>query len=85
MELLFFVYLHLRGTVFHGTMASLSEGGEASDDVRWRGRNGQVLTTALTTGFPWDSSLYLEYDLDSGLLQDGDLGHAFMLLWSKSL
>jgi hypothetical protein len=84
-ELLFFVYLHLRGTVFHGTMASLSEGGEASDDVRWRGRNGQVLTTALTTGFPWDSSLYLEYDLDSGLLQDGDLGHAFMLLWSKSL
>jgi len=84
-ELLFFVYLHLRGTVFHGTMASLREGSESVDDVVWRGRNGQAFTTALTTGFPWDSSLYLEYDLDSGLLQDGDLGHAFMLLWSKSL
>ncbi len=84
-ELLFFLYLHLRGTFFHGEIASLDEGGEATDAVHYRDRNGQVFTTAVTTGFPWDSSLYVEYDYDTGLVRGGTPGHSMLLLWSKDL
>jgi hypothetical protein len=82
-ELMFFIYLHLRGTVFHGQLASLDDGGEATDAVHYRGRDGQVFTAAITSGFPWDSSIYLEYDYDTGLVRGGDPGSAFMVLWSK--
>jgi hypothetical protein len=77
-ELLFFLYLHLRGTLAWANRDVLT-----SQPLRFRESRGQVLTVGLTSGFPWDSTLYLEYSYDSGILRNGISGNSMLLLWSK--
>jgi hypothetical protein len=78
-ELLFFLYLHLRGTLAWANRDVLT-----SRPLRFRESRGQVLSVGLTSGLPWDSILYLEYSYDSGILRNGISGNSMMLLWSKS-
>jgi hypothetical protein len=78
-ELLFFLYLHLRGTLAWANRDVLT-----SQPLRFRESRGQVLSVGLTSGLPWDSILYLEYSYDSGILRNGISGNSMMLLWSKS-
>ncbi|QEM66844.1 hypothetical protein FO488_00840 [Geobacter sp. FeAm09] len=79
-ELLFFLYLHLRGTFAWANRDVLS-----THPLRFHESRGQALSVGLTSGLPWDSTLYLEYSYDSGILRNGVSGSSLSLLWSKSL
>jgi len=79
-ELLFFLYLHLRGTFAWANRDVLT-----SHPLRFRESRGEVFSSGLTSGLPWDSTLYLEYSHDSGILRNGVAGDSLLLLWSKSL
>lgn len=46
---------------------------------------GEVASVGLTTGFFWNSELYLEYAWDSGFLRNGRSGSGVLVLWAKSL
>jgi hypothetical protein len=78
-ELLFFLYLHLRGTLAWANRDVLT-----SQPLRFRESRGQVFSLGLTSGLPWNSTLYLEYSYDSGILRNGISGNSMLLLWSKS-
>ena len=82
-ELLFFMYLHLRATLAWGAdRPDYSE----SEGLRLRlsSADGEAVSVGLTTGFFYDSQLYLEYAYDNKFLRNGTSGSSFMLLWSKS-
>jgi hypothetical protein len=83
LELLFFMYLHLRGTFAWGANRPDFSG---SDGLRLRlnSTDGEAFSAGLTTGFFYDSQLYLEYAYDTKLLRNGTSGNSLMLLWSKS-
>jgi hypothetical protein len=79
-ELLPFLYLQLRGTFIwadRSTVIGLNQIGFKSD-------NGQTASMAVTSGFLWESQLYIEYAWDTGFLRDGKAGSSLTLLWSKS-
>jgi len=80
-ELLFFVFLHLRATYAIGSTSTIRGG-----LPRFRQDTGYTVTAALTTGFPWDSTLYFEFDYDAnGAVRGGDeLGSTFVVMWSKA-
>jgi hypothetical protein len=84
LELLFFLYLHLRGTFAWGANRP-----DYSDSqglrLRLTSTDGEAFSVGLTSGFFNDSQLYLEYAYDTKLLRNGKSGNCFMLLWSKSL
>lgn len=82
-ELLFFLYLHLRGT--------FAWGGNRPDytidrglKLRLTSTDAEAFSVGLTSGFFRDSQLHLEYSYDTKLLRNGTSGNSFMLLWSKS-
>jgi len=77
-ELLFFLFLHLRGTyawvkrdVFTTTRLTSLE------------NRGEAVSAAVTSGFIWDSELSLEYSYDTNILRNGAAGSTITLLWSK--
>jgi hypothetical protein len=79
-ELLPFLYLQLRGTFLwadRSTVIGLNQIGFKSD-------TGQTVSMAVTTGFFWNSRLYIEYAWDSGFLRDGKPGSSVTLSWAKS-
>lgn len=78
-ELLFFLYLHLRGTI-----AWINRDYQRSDRFRFEQDRGEALSLGLTSGMPWDSTLYLEFSRDFGVLRNGRSGSGLMLLWSKA-
>lgn len=81
-ELLFFLYAHLRVTYVQGRLATLASARERSE----RSVSGYVTSFALSSGFLWESQLYLEVAYDwSGVLRGGEEGATFLLQWSKSL
>ena len=82
-ELLFFLYLHLRGTFAWGANRpdySTDQGLQ----LRLKATDAEAFSIGLTSGFISDSQLYLEYAYDSKLLRNGTPGSSIMLLWSKS-
>lgn len=79
-ELLFFLYVHLRETFAWANRDVLT-----SHPLRFRESRGEVSSLGLTSGLPGDSTLYLEYSYDSGILRNGVSGSSLLLLWSKSL
>jgi len=79
-ELFFFMYLHLRGTFIWADGATVI----GSNQIGFTSTNGQAASVGLTTGFFWDSQLYLESAWDSGFLRNGKPGGSMMLIWSKS-
>jgi len=82
-ELLFFMYLHLRATFAWGANRPDYA---TSDKLRLKltSADGEAFSVGLTTGFFYDSQLYLEYAYDNKFLRNGTSGNSFMLLWSKS-
>lgn len=82
-ELLFFMYLHLRATLAWGANRPDYSGSEGLR-LRLSSADGEAFSVGLTTGFFYDSQLYLEYAYDNKFLRNGTSGSSFMLLWSKS-
>lgn len=82
-ELLFFLYLHLRGTFAWGANRYDYDTDQGLR-LRLTSENAEAFSVGLTSGFIKDSQLYLEYSHDSRLLRNGASGSTIMLLWSKS-
>jgi len=82
-ELLFFMYLHLRATFAWGANRPDYSGPEGLR-LKLTSADGEAFSAGLTTGFFYDSQLYLEYAYDNKFLRNGASGSSFMLLWSKS-
>jgi hypothetical protein len=83
LELLFFLYLHLRGTFAWG--ANRPDFSNDELKLRFTGSDGEAFSVGLTSAFFNDSQLYLEYAYDNKFLRNGSSGHSFTVLWSKSL
>lgn len=83
-ELMFFVYLHIKGII--GPVRRMEY--DENDQEVSLSKNEVVgsIGVALTTGFVWDSQLYIEYVHDRGLLhgEKGTDGHNVLISWSKS-
>jgi len=75
-----FLYLHLRGTFAWADRDLLSSPKSLENDADL----GKAFSVGLTTGFIWDSSIYLEYSHDDGFLRKGKQGDSALVLWSKS-
>lgn len=78
-ELLPFLYLHLRGTIGWADRDLLTSplSQENDKDV------GKAISVGITSGCPWDSTIYLEYSHDDGFLRHGKPGDNVLILWSK--
>ncbi len=79
-ELLFFLYLHLRGTFTWADRAVVVDGNQ----VGFRYQSGQAGSVGLSSGLFWNSLAYLQYSWDSGFLRDGEPGSSVQMLFSKS-
>lgn len=77
-ELLFFLHLHLRETFVWANRNIFSSPQEQSSEAR-----GDAFSVGLTSGFFWQSQLYLEYTRDNGFLRNGASGNSLLVLWSK--
>lgn len=82
-ELLFFMYLHLRATFAWGANRPDYADSEGIN-LKLTSADGEAFSIGLTTGFFYDSQLYLEYAYDNKFLRNGTSGSSCMLLWSKS-
>jgi hypothetical protein len=78
-ELLFFLYLHLRATLAWVDRTILT-----SSRINFSENVGKAVSVGLTSGFIWDSQLYLEYSRDTEILRNGRSGNGILVLWSKS-
>jgi hypothetical protein len=67
-----------------GTFAFVSRTILTSKSQRFSGSLGEVFSVGLTSGFFWDSQLYLEYARDTHILRNGISGDSILLLWSKN-
>jgi hypothetical protein len=78
-EALFFLYFHLRGTIGLGNRPTLETGRLSFSHDR-----GTAVSAAITSGFLWDSSLYLEYAYDTSVLRADRGGSSLLFMWSKA-
>ena len=82
-EIFFFLYFHIKATI--GGIRRLT-----FDDVEEKlafNQNDFVssIGVAITTGFIWDSQLYIEYVQDRGVAgRENNEGNNFLFSWSKS-
>jgi len=79
-EFLPFLYLHLRGTLTWADRDLLSTPQSVENDAGL----GKAFSVGLTSGFFWDSAVYLEYSHDDGFLRKDRPGESLLVLWSKS-
>jgi len=79
-ELLPFLYLQLRGTFTWADRSTVI----GVNQIGFKGDSGQTASMAVTSGFFWNSQLYIEYAWDTGFLRDGKPGSSLTFLWSKS-
>ncbi|MBT1073470.1 hypothetical protein [Pelotalea chapellei] len=77
-ELFFFLYLHLRETFVWANRNIFSSPQQKFSEAR-----GDAFSVGLTSGFLWQSQLYLEYTRDNGFLRNGASGSSLLVLWSK--
>lgn len=77
-ELLFFLYLHLRGTFVWANRNIFSSPRQSFSEAR-----GDAFSVGLTSGFLWQSQLYLEFTRDNGILRNGASGNSVLVMWSK--
>lgn len=78
-ELTFFLYLTALGSYMNADRATV----EGGDRVVFRSREGGAATVALDSAFFWDSSLYLAYAWDSGIVRNGRSGSGVTFMWNK--
>ena len=77
-ELLFFLYLHLRGTY-----AWVKREIFTTTRLKYLENRGEAFSAAVTSGFVWESEISLEYSYDTNILRNGASGSTTTLLWSK--
>lgn len=77
LELTFFFFLHVRGTVGWGRIAGLDN--EYYLDVE--SLFGHAFSAGITSGFFWNSVLYFEYAYDHHVIRRAQDGHAFLVSW----
>lgn len=77
-ELLFFLYLHLRGTYANVTRQVFT-----TRRLKFLENSGRAITGAITSGFLWESSLSLEYSYDTRVLRNGQSGSNITIVWAK--
>jgi hypothetical protein len=80
-EVLFFLYLHVRGTAGIGRIATR----EPDGSIGFATRRGGSFSCAVTSGFLWESEVYIEWAYDLGASRGGHEGSSILVLWSKSL
>ncbi|GFO55390.1 hypothetical protein GMSM_23970 [Geomonas sp. Red276] len=78
-EIFSFLYLHLRGTHAWVRRELFSDPSRNFDEGE-----GDALSVGITSGFLFQSEIYLEYSYDSGMLRHGTSGGSALVLWSKS-
>ncbi|BCS52915.1 hypothetical protein GSbR_08990 [Geobacter sp. SVR] len=79
-ELLFFMYLHFRFTYAWVDRVLFTDPARLSEQDR-----GRAFSVGLTSGFFWNSQLFVEYSYDTSILHNGSPGSALLFLWSKEL
>jgi hypothetical protein len=79
-ELLFFLYLHLRGTTTWVNREVFT-----TRRLKTLENDGEALTAAVTSGFLWDSVLSVEYAYDTSVLRNGQSGSTITVVWGKGL
>jgi len=79
-EFLPFLYLHVRGTLTWADRDLLSSPESVENDADF----GKTFSVGFTSGFLWNSAIYLEYSHDDGFLRNGKPGDNALVLWSKS-
>jgi hypothetical protein len=80
LEVLSFLYLHARATSAVVERAHRNRSGL----VRYVREGLHAFSFAVTSGFFWSSTLYLEGAWDTGGVRDGDAGAVFLVVWAKS-
>jgi hypothetical protein len=83
-ELLFFLYLHLRATYAWGKIPTYHGTAGPPGPVKFTSRGGTSASAGITSGFFWNSSIYVEYAYDTGTVRANRDGHTVMFMWSKS-
>ncbi|MGH7297416.1 MAG: hypothetical protein ACRELB_20940, partial [Polyangiaceae bacterium] len=79
LELLFFLYWSVRGTIGWGSEPTFRTG-----HLDFTHATAQAISTGLTSGFLWNSELYLEVAYDTGEIRNGKDGSSVLFLWSKA-
>ena len=80
-EILFFLYFHIRGTLAWGDIPTLN----SEQGLITKQEFGGVFSTAITSGFLWDSVISVEYAYDDALTRYNKYGHTVLVSWSKEL
>lgn len=78
-ELAFFLYLTALGSYIRADRATV-QGGE---QVVFKGKEGAAGTVSVDSAFFWDSSLYLAYTWESGVIRNGRSGGGVTVIWNK--
>lgn len=78
-ELLFFLYLSAMGSYIRAERATV----RGADQVVFRDRDSYAATVSLDSAFLGNSSVYLAYSWDSGVIREGRSGSGVVLLWNK--
>lgn len=77
-ELLFFLFLHLRGTIIIASRPDFH-----AEAFKFLKNRGEAFSVGITAGLPGKSQLYLEYGYDEEAIRDDVPGSSFLVLWSK--
>lgn len=78
-ELAFFLYLSTLGSYIWADRSSAV----GNNRVDFDEMHGAAATVALDSAFVWDSSLYLAWSWESGVMRNGRSGNGVTLIWNK--
>ncbi|QWV95865.1 porin [Geomonas nitrogeniifigens] len=78
-ELTFFMYLSTLGSYVWADRSTAV----GNDRVDFDEMHGAAATVALDSAFFWDSSLYLAWSWESGVMRNGRSGNGVTLMWNK--
>ncbi|MBU5613469.1 porin [Geomonas azotofigens] len=78
-ELTFFLYLSTLGSYIWADRSSAV----GNNRVDFDEMHGAAATVALDSAFVWDSSLYLAWSWESGVMRNGRSGNGVTLMWNK--
>lgn len=78
-ELAFFLYLSTLGSYIWADRSSAV----GSNRVDFDEMHGAAATVSLDSAFVWDSSLYLAWSWESGVMRNGRSGNGVTLIWNK--
>ena len=78
-ELTFFLYLTALGSYIWADRATV-QGGE---EVVFKDKEGAAGPISIDSAFFWDSSLYLAYTWETGMIRNGRSGGGVTMIWNK--